>query len=205
MSDCEMSLSGHLTKRNFLVQLSGNPEDLAPAEPERVRRISRRDPQLQFFHYGAVGDVALDVAEESSGTLRILELAGRAVSVLERGGLFVIDEVDASLHPLLTARLIGMFELESVNNRGAQLKMSHDATLLGTLDGEEILRRDQIWFTEKDDRGCSTLFPLAEFKPKRAGENRQRRYLNGNYGAIPDISMDLFEQALSTRIDVDAE
>jgi len=193
-------------EEELLVQISGSPEDLPPAERERIRRLSRRDPQLQFFHYGAVGDVALDVADESSGTLRLLELAARAVSVLERGGLFVIDEVDASLHPLLTARLIRMFELESVNNRGAQLIFtSHDATLLGSLDGEEILRRDQIWFTEKNDYGCSTLFPLADFKPKRAGENRQRRYLNGNYGAIPDISMDLFEQALSTRIDVDAE
>lgn len=193
-------------EEELLAQFGGNPEDLPPAERERLRRLSRRDAQLQFLHYGAAGDVVLDVADESSGTLRILELAARAVSVLERGGLFVIDEVDASLHPLLTARLIGMFELESVNSRAAQLIFtSHDATLLGSLDGEEILRRDQIWFTEKDDYGCSSLFPLAEFKPKRAGENRVRRYLNGNYGAIPDISMSLFEQALSTRIDVDAE
>ena len=63
----------------------------------------------------------------------------------------------------------------------------------------EVLHRDQVWFTEKDHDGASTLFPLSEFKPRKQGENRQRRYLNGSYGAVPDLSKDLFEQALTAR------
>jgi AAA15 family ATPase/GTPase len=103
------------------------------------------------------------------------------------------------LHPLLTAKLIGMFHSETTNANGAQLIFtSHDATLLGTLDGEEVLRRDEIWFTEKDAEGASIIYPLAEFKPRK-DENRQRRYLNGSYGGIPNVSMRMFEEALATR------
>lgn len=68
-----------------------------------------------------------------------------------------------------------------------------------------MLRRDQVWFTSKGADGASELFPLAEFKPRRQGENRQKRYLNGSYGAIPELSMRLFEQAVTSRIDTDGE
>jgi hypothetical protein len=61
------------------------------------------------------------------------------------------------------------------------------------------LRRDEIWFVEKDDEGSSFVYPLTDFKPRREGENRQRRYLNGNYGGIPDLSLSLFERALAGR------
>jgi hypothetical protein len=88
---------------------------------------------------------------------------------------------------------------------GAACFTTHDATLLGSIDGEDVLERDQIWFTSKRDDGSSELFPLAEFKPRREGENRQKRYLNGSYGAIPEISMHLFEQAVMSRADASAE
>jgi len=125
--------------------------------------------------------------------------------MLERGGLVLIDEIDASLHPLLTAELIALFQSKTVNRNGAQLIFtSHDATLLGLLDGDEVLRRDQVWFTQKNPDGTSELFPLSDFKPRKEGENRMRRYLSGNYGAIPDLSMDLFEKALRPQSDSDA-
>ena len=95
-----------------------------------------------------------------------------------------------------------MFQSPDANANGAQLVFTtHDATLLGNIDGDDILSRDQVWFTSKRDDGSSELFALAEFKPRRQGENRQKRYLNGNYGAIPELSMRLFEQALTTRTD----
>jgi uncharacterized protein len=150
--------------------------------------------------------VMLDIPDESSGTLRLLDLASRAISVLEQGGLFLVDEIDASLHPLLTASIVRLFSSRLVNRTRAQLIFtSHDATLLGNLDGEEILARDQVWFTEKDEDGTSELFPLAEFKPRRQGENRTRRYLNGSYGAIPELSMHLFEAAIASRIEFDGQ
>ena len=191
---------------DVLEEVSALPEDVSKSERDRLRRPGRRESQVQFLHYGAVGNVTLDIADESSGTLRLLELAAGAVPVLNRGGLFLVDEIDASLHPLLTASLVSLFRSPSVNRRRAQLVFTtHDATLLGNLDGEDVLERDEIWFTQKRDDGHSELFPLSEFKPRRQGENRQRRYLNGSYGAIPEISMNLFEQALSSRMDSDAD
>jgi hypothetical protein len=177
-------------------------EDLAKISSSRPRE---RQPQLQFLHRGASRGVLFDSADESSGTLRLLQSAVQAVPMLEQGGLVLVDEIDASLHPLLTARLIGLFQSEVVNRNGAQLIFtSHDATLLGLLDGDEVLRRDQVWFTQKKSDGTSELFPLSDFKPRKEGENRMRRYLGGNYGAIPDISMDLFESALRSESDFDA-
>jgi uncharacterized protein len=190
---------------DVLEQVSAAPEEVSKNERDRLRGLDRREGQLQFLHYGAVGNVTLKVTDESSGTLRLLELAARAIPVLDRGGLLLVDEIDASLHPLLTGSLVRLFRSTSVNRRRAQLVFTtHDATLLGSLDGEDVLQRDEVWFTEKRDDGSSKLFPLSEFKPRREGENRQRRYLNGSYGAIPEISMDLFEQALSSRMDSDA-
>jgi predicted ATPase len=185
-------------------------QDLVVTEPDaRLRQDEFGDeayalrrsplPRVQFKHRGTRGGTVLDWDDESDGTLQLLRLARSALSVFESSGILLVDEIDASLHPLLTAKLIGMFRSEDINPSGAQLIFtSHDATLLGTLDGDEVLRRDEIWFTEKDAEGASTLYPLAEFKPRK-DENRQRRYLNGSYGAIPNLSMRMFEEALAAR------
>lgn len=170
-----------------------------PGEPPRFS-------QLQFSHRGAAGDVTLGIRDESSGTLRLLDLAARAIPILESGRILLVDEIDSSLHPLLTANLVRLFRSMAANRSGAQLIFtSHDATLLGSIDGEDVLRRDQVWFTEKGDDGASDLFALSEFKPRRQGENRQKRYLNGIYGAIPELSMRMFEQAIASRADASAE
>lgn len=169
------------------------------SQSEYARR-SRRRLRLKFHHRGAVGDVLFEIDDESDGTVRLLELATQATGVLESGGLLLVDEIDASLHPLLSAKLIELFQSKVVNTRGSQLIFtSHDATLLGVLDGIEVLHRDQIWFVEKEDDGASVLYSLVEFKPRKQDENRQRRYLSGKYGAVPDLSMTLFERALQSR------
>ncbi|MEJ2578721.1 MAG: hypothetical protein P8Z68_06430 [Kineosporiaceae bacterium] len=64
---------------------------------------------------------------------------------------------------------------------------THDASLLGTTFGEEILARDQVWFVEKNADGSSHLYPLTDFHPRK-GENRERRYLGGSYGAVPIVN-----------------
>jgi uncharacterized protein len=180
--------------------------DLKRDHAARASLADRRWDRVQFLHRGAASDALLDIDDESSGTLRFLQVASSAISVLDRGSLLLVDEIDASLHPLLTATIVRLFQSSGANPRGAQLVFTtHDATLLGSIDGDEILRRDQVWFTSKDDDGVSQLFPLAEFKPRRQGENRQKRYLNGSYGAIPELSMRLFEQAVAARTDTDAE
>lgn len=137
--------------------------------------------------------------DESDGTRTWLELLLVGLGGLKVGGTLVVDEVDASLHPLLTARLVGLFRDREINKTGAQLIFStHDASLLGTMLGEEVLARDQVWFVEKDTDGASKLYPLTDFKP-RQGENTERRYLGGSYGAVPVVDPHDFLKAM--RVD----
>jgi hypothetical protein len=198
-------------RRMALVNLLRNADvgllDISAALPESSPEgIYRNYGNVKFVHQGSTDDVAFGYTNESAGTLRLLELAAQVIPVLNNGGLFLVDEIDASLHPLLTAHIVHLFQRPSSNKGSGQLIFtSHDATLLGSLDGEDILQRDQVWFTEKDDDGASSLYALAEFKPRRQGENRQKRYLNGIYGAIPELSMRLFEQAIGARVDSSAE
>lgn len=182
--------------------------DPVPANDEAVirRRVTttrdmdaRNRQRLQFAHKGANGSVLFEFEQESTGTQQLLELAIDTAYVIRAGAVMTVDEIDSSLHPMLTAKLINLFRSPRTNPKCAQLVFtSHDATLLGSFDGEEVLERDQIWFAEKDDQGTSVIYPLSDFKPRK-DENRQRRYLNGNYGGIPDLSTDLFEQALAVR------
>lgn len=177
--------------------------DVRASRPEIDERGVHDIGQVSFLHHGAAdSSVQFQISDESSGTLRLLELAAEAIPILTTGGLLLVDEIDASLHPLLTVALVRLFQSPGVNRRGAQLMFTtHDATLLGSIDGEDVVSRDGIWFTSKRDDGASELFPLSEFKPRRQGENRQRRYLNGSYGAIPELSMRMFEQAVTSRAD----
>jgi uncharacterized protein len=151
-------------------------------------------PELIFVH--GPGESELTLWDESDGTVSWLGLLLPVLKALESGGTVVVDEIDASLHPELAARLILMFQDDRTNPRDAQLLFTtHDATLLGTAFGEEVLERDQIWFVEKDETGASRLYPLSDFHP-RQGENRERRYLGGSYGAVPILSDPAFAKAV---------
>jgi AAA15 family ATPase/GTPase len=115
----------------------------------------------------------------------VFALAPVALDALATGAPLLVDELDASLHPLLAKRLVDTFNDPAQNQHNAQLVFTtHDTTLLGSLLGSEPLRRDQVWLTEKDDRGATELYPLTNFKPRK-DENLERGYLQGRYGAIP--------------------
>jgi uncharacterized protein len=175
--------------------------DLAETNLQALKRsVPTSKRRIRLSHQGFDGPVFFELNEESTGTRQLFDLAIDASFVLRSRGTLTIDEIDASLHPMLTAQLIRLFQNPTTNPAGSQLIFtSHDAALLGRFDGDEVLHRDQIWFTEKDDTGASALYPLSDFRPRKSGENRQRRYLNGNYGGVPDLSTDLFEQALFAR------
>ncbi|MEU9172025.1 ATP-binding protein [Streptomyces sp. NPDC048420] len=141
---------------------------------------------LQFVHRVGEQEFLLRAQDESAGTKTWLNLVSMALLVLVDARQLWIDEIDVSLHPLLTAKLVGLFQNPELNPHGAQLIFTtHDAALLGTMLGEEVLRRDQIWFVEKSsETAASELYPLSDFKPRK-GENFERRYLAGSYGAVP--------------------
>jgi uncharacterized protein len=165
----------------------------------RQLQIAARD-RVVFRHRGAEDGVLLELGEESRGTKQMLSLAFDALPILDRGGVLLVDEIDVSLHPVLSAAVLALFRSVKTNPHNAQVIFTtHDVALLGSMDGDEVLKRDEIWFTEKDSNGCSSLYALAEFKPRGLGVNRERRYLNGNYGAIPNISVDQLEAVLASR------
>jgi len=104
---------------------------------------------------------------------------------LSQGGVVIIDELEASLHPLLGLQIVRHFNSPETNPRNAQLLFTtHDTNLLGTMYGPTPLRRDQVWLAEKNEEGTSRIFPLTDYSP-RAEENLERGYLQGRYGAIP--------------------
>ncbi|MEE1763812.1 AAA family ATPase [Streptomyces sp. SP18BB07] len=142
--------------------------------------------KMAFVHTVGDEEFLLPAQDESAGTKTWLNLMSWALMAVHQGQQLWIDEVDVSLHPLLTAKLLKLFQSPELNPRGAQLIFTtHSATLLGTMLGEEVLRRDQIWFVEKSaETGASELYPLSDFKPRK-GENFERRYLAGSYGAVP--------------------
>lgn len=133
----------------------------------------------------AIGQEIFDMEEqESEGTQKIFSLSGPLLDTLEQGKVLVIDELEARLHPLLTLEIIRLFNSPDTNPRNAQLIFAtHGTGLLG----ESLLRRDQIWFTEKDRYGATDLYSLAELNV-RNDASFDKHYIAGRYGAIPFIS-----------------
>lgn len=120
--------------------------------------------------------------DESSGTQKFYSLIGRLHKKFIEGGLIVIDEIDNNFHPSLLQRIIGFFNNPTLNAAGAQLIFtSHDTNLLDPA----ILRRDQIYFTEKSIYDESILYSLADLKGIRNNSDFARQYLAGFYGALP--------------------
>lgn len=120
--------------------------------------------------------------EESLGTRKFFKMSAPILNTLQEGKILAIDELDASLHPMLTMHLIKLFHDPKVNTKNAQLIFTtHDTNLLKP----HLFRRDQIWFTEKDMYGSTHLNALAEFKDVRKDADFEKEYIQGKYGAIP--------------------
>ena len=130
------------------------------------------------------------VENESSGTNKVFDISGHIAFTLSLGLQLFIDELDAKLHPILTKEIIKLFNNPETNPQNAQLVFTtHDTNLLGA----QLFRRDQIWFTEKDDCETTDLYSLLEFKDEDGNTIRKDRsfekdYIRGRYGAIPYIS-----------------
>ena len=140
------------------------------------------------YEYNGETDVEyLSLEQESTGTQRFFARIGPWIEALEKGGILFVDEIDASMHPSLTRRLVEMVQDLSINTNHAQLIFTtHDAMLLDLT----LLRRDQVWFTEKDPKSLATdLFSLWDFSVRK-GENIRKGYLQGRFGAIPFIGGD---------------
>jgi len=177
---------------NDIIVRKYDAEELKITIPEELRDLILK-PNQGFFSVltehtiwdsngRKTGIQSLDLAtQESAGTEKLVFLAGPILNTLSEGRVLVIDEMEARLHPLITQKLIKLFNTIETNPKRAQLIFTtHDTNLLSN----KIFRRDQIWFIEKDRYGSSHLYSLAEIKV-RNDASFESDYIQGRYGAIP--------------------
>jgi len=141
--------------------------------------------KIKFGHKNENGEpVYFNLFRESRGTLYLVTLLGPIFDALRNGKTLIIDEFDNSLHPAVSKKLIALFTSPKSNPNKAQLIFtSHDTSLMTV----EIMRRDEVWLTEKNRKGATCLYPLTDIKT-RSSDNLERGYLQGRYGAIPVLS-----------------
>ena len=175
---------------DFLKQTDFNIEDFDVTEVKKTQNVihtnlNSRDYQILFKHKGQ--NNMLSFEEESLGTQMIFVLIPFLSITLKGCGVLIIDELDKSLHPYLVEYIVKMFNSLEYNPRGAQLIFNtHDTNLLDL----NFFRRDQVWFTEKnDENGESVLYSLNDFSIRKS-ENIEKGYMLGRYGAVPFIKND---------------
>ena len=140
--------------------------------------------------------IDMPLSMESDGTQRMLALSILLLGAIEHGQVLLIDELNQRLHPALIRYIIELFNNPKTNPNNAQLIFTtHDVSLLK----QDIFRRDQIWFCERDANQVSTLFPLTDFKPRKGFEDFEAYYMAGRYGALPIIGN--FSNALKNEGD----
>lgn len=161
----------------------GSEGDLASATRRHLRLVHRvAGQQLPF-----------ELTEESEGTQTWFRLIGPTVQALRTGQTLLLDEIDASLHPRLSVRLLELFQDPDTNPYNAQLIFTtHDTSLLNHLN------RDEVWLTEKGTDGATTLTALAEYGGERVRRsvNLEKAYLQGRFGAVPELDQNVLRQAL---------
>ncbi|MFN7922162.1 MAG: AAA family ATPase [Bryobacteraceae bacterium] len=141
----------------------------------------KRRYSVQTIHAGYDGQpVKLSLREESDGTRRLLDLIPALHESSTGGGVYVIDEIDRSLHPILARGFLNYFLNNCRGHLRQLLVTTHESSLLDL----DLLRRDEVWFAEKDERGATRLYSLADFKVRNDLEIR-KHYLAGRFGAIP--------------------
>ena len=170
------------------VSLDEVREYLSPsilAEIEKNDSLPKHTLEVVLTHTGGDDPVTLDFeAEESAGTQRFFALIGPWLDILDHGYTVFIDEIETSIHPILVKELLKLLFCDKNNPKGAQIVFTtHSPVLLDST----LMRRDQVWFTEKSQAGTTHLYPLTDFSPRK-GEALAKGYLAGRYGAIPFLT-----------------
>jgi len=148
---------------------------------------------VKMWHKDSAGNkVALDLKDESDGTQKLFAFIGPWLDSLEKGHVLFIDELHDNFHPLMVKFLVDLFHSNVTNKSNAQLIFTtHETSILS----QDVFRRDQIWFCEKENKSTK-LYSLVEFKPRKGVTDLEKGYLSGRYGALPffkSISMTMGE------------
>lgn len=166
----------------FLKAADFNIEDIRVEENNLATEPTYEINTVHIDSYGK--SVLFNFRNESSGTQKFFSFAEPILNILSNGSVLCIDELNVNLHPKLVQFLVELFHDPKANPKNAQLIFTtHDTTILT----QEIFRRDQIWFCDKNKEQASFLYPLSDFSPKKGKENLELGYLSGRYGALPLI------------------
>ena len=155
-----------------------------------IQKLERVEEQVLLFRnrYDASGKIKEEAPlllnfAEAEGTKKLFHLSPLLFSVLEKGSILFIDELDARMHPKLTRKVVELFHTNNTNPHNAQLIfVTHDSNLLDA----HLLRRDQISFAKKDRQGATELYSLVEYKGVRNDASYEKDYLLGKYEAVPE-------------------
>lgn len=172
-------------------------ELLSEAEPNKNFVIaSPTDSTIYFFETDSDGitviykqnaihrtenndEIPFEMSEESDGSIRLLDFISMLIDLRLNESVYLVDEIDRSMHPMLSKKLLEYYFKHLSNERDTQLIFStHESNLLDL----DLIRADEVWFVEKGHEGASHLTSLAEYKPR---EDIRKGYLQGRYGAIP--------------------
>ncbi len=174
----------------------------AKANDREIRPVDLPDDtlitEITFGHRGKSGiEYPLDWEHESSGTRKFFALAGPWLEILENGYVICVDEIGSSMHTTMVAELLRLLFSDIHNKNGAQIIFTTHNSLLLDLS---LLRRDQIWFTDKDDEGATNIYPLSDYKPRK-NESLVRGYMAGRYGAVPFIPSGLIDNMEKVHVE----
>ena len=163
-------------------EIQGIPRELYSLLAKRTDEESPKQFTIELGHRGQGNDpFYLELDRESVGTRRLLVMLVFAFRALDEGATLFIDELNASLHTQAAETVLKLFCSRETNPKGAQLiATTHDTNLLAS----SLLRRDEVWFTEKDTEGATRIYPLTDIRTRR-GDNIEKGYLQGRYGAVP--------------------
>jgi len=172
-------------------RISFDPQILPADIPESLKEmilsemVDKNMLEVSTFHrLGSDELVQFDLEDESDGTRKLFSFAGPWVDTLNKGFILFIDELHDNLHPKLVRFLVDLFHSRKSNPKNAQLVFTtHETSILS----QEVFRRDQIWFCEKDEYETTHLYPLTDFSPRKGRENLEAAYLSGRYGALPFV------------------
>ena len=157
-----------------------NKKKLVETYKHKIRTIHKK-----FDGKKEEGIVEFRLNEESTGTIKLLAMGGLILQALADGQVLIIDELDKSLHPKLTRALINIFHSKKTNPNNAQLIFAtHDVSLLDN----ELFRRDQVWFAEKEFEGCSHYYAISDIPGVRGNAPFEKYYMSGRFGATPVIN-----------------
>ncbi|MCL4576311.1 AAA family ATPase [Fusobacterium nucleatum] len=180
-------------RKNLVSFINSFDDSIIDIEVEKISAIDENDKdnyRVFTIHKSDKGTstARISMNEESSGTKKMFSLYQTLLDVLRKGGVFFADELDIKLHPLLMRNILLTFTDKEKNPNNAQLIFTTHNTIYMDMD---LLRRDEIWFVEKD-KGVSNLYSLDDITNEkgekvRKDSNYEKHYLLGNYGAIPNL------------------